>query len=113
LVIRGHPNPEPIHQPPAQPAAERGDGESGQREQAHPDRRRRVIEELSVAETGQLLGIEAATVKTRVHRARRLLQRGLTDELATALQGAFAFDGARCDRLVAQVFERLSCAGGA
>ena len=73
----------------------------------------REIEELSLAETGQLLGIETATVKTRVHRARRLLQRNLTEELATALQGAFAFDGERCDRLVARVFERLRDGDGA
>lgn len=67
----------------------------------------REVEGLSVAETGQLLGIEEATVKTRVHRARRLLQRDLTGEMAEALQGTFAFDGERCDRMVARVFKRL------
>src|SRR5687768_1459810 len=68
----------------------------------------REIEQLSVEETAECLGIEAATVKTRVHRARRLLQQNLTAELSAALPGVFAFDGERCDRLVAAVFQRLN-----
>jgi len=67
----------------------------------------REVEGLSVAETGRLLGIAEATVKTRVHRARRLLQRDLGGGMAAALRGTFAFDGERCDRMVARVFERL------
>lgn len=73
----------------------------------------REIEELSVAETADCLGVEAATVKTRVHRARRLLRKNITAEFSAALTGTFAFDGARCDRLVARVFERLNAPGGA
>lgn len=68
----------------------------------------REIEQMSVEETAQCLGVEPATVKTRVFRARRLLQKNLTAELTAALTGAFAFDGTRCDRLVARVFERLN-----
>ena len=45
----------------------------------------REIAELSVAETAESLGIGEATVKTRVHRARRLLQQQLSDELRTTL----------------------------
>ncbi len=67
----------------------------------------RAVEQMSVAETAACLGIEEATVKTRVHRARRLLQKTITGELSAALTGAFAFDGARCDRLVSAVFRRL------
>lgn len=67
----------------------------------------REVEQMSVAETADCLGIEQATVKTRVHRARQILQRGLTAELSAALSGTFAFDGARCDRVVARVFQRL------
>jgi RNA polymerase sigma-70 factor (ECF subfamily) len=73
----------------------------------------REVEQMSVAETAQCLGIEPATVKTRVHRARQLLQKGLTDELAAAMTGVFAFDGARCDRLVDRVFQRLQALGAA
>jgi RNA polymerase sigma-70 factor (ECF subfamily) len=43
-----------------------------------------------------------------MHRARRLLQRGLSSDLSTALTGVFNFDGERCDRLVAGVFNRLN-----
>ena len=68
----------------------------------------REVEQMSLAETAQCLGIEEATVKTRVHRARRLLQKDLTGELAGALTGAYHFDGARCDRLVAGVFARIN-----
>jgi RNA polymerase sigma-70 factor (ECF subfamily) len=71
----------------------------------------REVEQMSVAETAACLGIDPTTVKTRVHRARRLLQQGLSQELAAALPGAFAFDGQRCDRLVAGVFRRLNALG--
>ena len=71
----------------------------------------REVERMSVADTARCLGIEEATVKTRVHRARRLLQRDLTAELAGALTGAYAFDGARCDRVVASVVKRLNDLG--
>jgi RNA polymerase sigma-70 factor, ECF subfamily len=68
----------------------------------------REIEQMSVADTAQVLGIEEATVKTRVHRARRLLQRELSGELSAALIGAFDFDGERCDRVVANVIARIN-----
>lgn len=71
----------------------------------------REVEQLSVAETAACLGIDATTVKTRVHRARRLLQKGLSQELIAALPGAFAFDGERCERLVVGVFRRLNVLG--
>jgi RNA polymerase sigma-70 factor (ECF subfamily) len=64
----------------------------------------REVEQMSVADTAACLGIEEATVKTRVHRARRLLQKDVTGELSAALAGVYAFDGARCDRLVERVF---------
>lgn len=68
----------------------------------------REVEQMSVAETAACLGVEPATVKTRVHRARQLLRNNLTAELTAALSGAFAFDGERCDRLVNQAIQRLS-----
>lgn len=71
----------------------------------------REVEQMSVAETATCLGIEEGAVKTRVHRARRLMQRNLRDELAAVLTGAFDFDGARCDRLVAGVIRRISTGG--
>jgi RNA polymerase sigma-70 factor (ECF subfamily) len=68
----------------------------------------REVEQLSIADTAKCLGIEDGTVKTRVHRARRLLQRDLSSELRSALTGAFDFDGERCDRVVAKVIERIN-----
>ncbi len=67
----------------------------------------REIEELSVEETASLLGLPEATVKTRLHRARRLLRQALEDQLAPALEGAFPFDGMRCTRTADRVLERL------
>lgn len=69
----------------------------------------REIERLSTAETAQALSIEEVTVKTRVHRARRLLQQQLTTELQAALGGIYRFGGERCDRIIAGVFSRLGC----
>ncbi len=71
----------------------------------------REIEQISVADTARCLGIEEATVKTRVHRARRLLQRNLTAELTSALSGVFGFAGARCDEIVTTVMRRIGQGG--
>lgn len=68
----------------------------------------REVEQFSVAEAAACLGIEPATVKTRVHRARKLVQRTLSAELSAVLADAYAFDGARCDRLVERVFKRIA-----
>jgi RNA polymerase sigma-70 factor (ECF subfamily) len=67
----------------------------------------REVEQMSVADTAACLGIEEATVKTRVHRARRLLQQDLTGELSSALTGVYGFEGERCDRLVACVLAAI------
>lgn len=67
----------------------------------------RDVEELSTAETAAQLGVKEATVKTRLHRARRLLRSSLDTDIATALTGAFPFAGARCARMAEQVAERL------
>ena len=67
----------------------------------------RALEELSVEETAAILGIPEATVRTRFFRARSLLRHAFEQEVDTALQDAFAFDGERCDRIVAAVLDRL------
>jgi RNA polymerase sigma-70 factor (ECF subfamily) len=67
----------------------------------------RAVEELSVEETADLLDIPAATVRTRFFRARSLLREALARDVDAALDEAFAFDGARCDRIVAAVLQRL------
>jgi RNA polymerase sigma-70 factor (ECF subfamily) len=70
----------------------------------------RAIEELSVEETAACLGIAEATVRSRFFRARSLLRESLEHTFDLALQGSFAFAGARCDRVVAAVLKRLAAA---
>ncbi len=65
------------------------------------------IEEMSVAETAACLYVEPATVKTRYHRARKILQQHLSSLVDTTAAEVFPFDGERCDRIVAGVFRRL------
>jgi RNA polymerase sigma-70 factor, ECF subfamily len=67
----------------------------------------RDVEGVSVEETAAFLGVRLATVKTRLHRARRLLRRALDAQLATALVDAFPFDGAHCARMTDAVLHRL------
>lgn len=68
----------------------------------------RDVEECSIEETASALAIRPETVKTRLHRARRLLRNALHDNLATALNDAFPFLGPRCDRMTETVLARLS-----
>jgi RNA polymerase sigma-70 factor (ECF subfamily) len=68
----------------------------------------REVEECSVEETARALALRPETVKTRLHRARRLLRKSLDARLASAMSGAFPFLGARCDRITAAVLQRLA-----
>ena len=70
----------------------------------------RVIEGLSVEETAELLGLPPATVKTRLHRARKLIRARLEERIGPVLVDAFPFAGARCDRLTEAVLEKLGLA---
>ena len=63
----------------------------------------REIEELSVDEVAESLGILPATVKTRHLRARRRLQQDLAPEVKSALDGSFPFAGADCEAMTARV----------
>jgi RNA polymerase sigma-70 factor, ECF subfamily len=67
----------------------------------------RDIEDMSVEETAGFLGLRPATVKTRLHRARRLLRKTLEDRLGATLTEAFPFDGMRCGRMTNAVLQRL------
>ncbi|MGH8504440.1 MAG: RNA polymerase sigma factor [Stenotrophobium sp.] len=67
----------------------------------------RAVEELNVEEAAQCLGIPAATVRTRYFRAKGLLREALAREIDFSLEDAFAFAGARCDRIVAGTLKRL------
>lgn len=67
----------------------------------------REVEGLGTEETAAVLEIPAATVKTRLFRARRLLQQALAPELSSVLTGTFPFAGADCAALTQRVLERL------
>ena len=67
----------------------------------------RDVEEMSTAETAECLGISEEAVKTRLHRARALLREELYVRIGTASVESFQFAGARCDRVVSAVFERI------
>jgi RNA polymerase sigma-70 factor, ECF subfamily len=68
----------------------------------------RGVEQLSVAESAELLGIKEATVKTRFHRARTLLRHALEKRLDELAPGTYNFDGQRCDAIVAGVLAKLA-----
>lgn len=70
----------------------------------------RAIEGMSIGETAILLGIKPETVKTRLHRARRLVQEQLNKQIGPLLLDAFPFAGRRCERLTERVIRRLGLA---
>jgi RNA polymerase sigma factor (sigma-70 family) len=67
----------------------------------------RSVEELSVEETAQTLGIPEATVRSRYFRAKGLLREALAQEVDLAERDVFEFGGQHCDRIVARVMERI------
>ena len=70
----------------------------------------RGVEEMTVEETAHVLGIPEATVRTRFFRARAALREAIAREMDVSVDQAFGFDGARCDRLVRGVMEKLAAA---
>jgi RNA polymerase sigma-70 factor (ECF subfamily) len=71
----------------------------------------RSVEELSVAETAEALGIPEETVRVRHFRAKGMLREALAREIDLAEGDLFEFGGVHCDRVVANVVERLSSLG--
>jgi RNA polymerase sigma-70 factor, ECF subfamily len=67
----------------------------------------RVIEGMSVEETAALLDLEPKTVKTRLHRARKLLRKHIEKQIGPMFLDAFPFAGARCERMTTAVLQRL------
>jgi RNA polymerase sigma-70 factor, ECF subfamily len=70
----------------------------------------RAVEGLDVRETAESLGINAATVRTRLFRAQRLLRGELSRRLQTESSSVFDFGAERCNVVVATVFTRLAAA---
>jgi RNA polymerase sigma-70 factor, ECF subfamily len=68
----------------------------------------RVLEEMSVEETAILLDLKPETVKTRLHRARRLLRQAIERRIGPVMMNAFPFDGWRCERMTGAVLKKLA-----
>ncbi len=68
----------------------------------------RDIEGMSVEETAEFTGLQPATVKTRLHRARAILREELDGTLSLALQDTFPFGGSRCERIRMTVIARIA-----
>ena len=71
----------------------------------------REIEECSVEETAESLGILPATVKTRLHRARKLIRSSMEARAAASLRDAFHFQGLRCARITERVIDTVKARG--
>jgi RNA polymerase sigma-70 factor (ECF subfamily) len=75
----------------------------------------RMVEQLSIKETACSLGLREETVKTRLHRATKLMRDQLQATLASALTDTFPFQDPRCatftDALLARLVEGSEPAG--
>jgi RNA polymerase sigma-70 factor (ECF subfamily) len=71
----------------------------------------RMVEQLSVKETAASLGIREETVRTRLHRAKKLMREQLQTTLASALTDAFPFQDPRCADFTDALLARLAECG--
>jgi RNA polymerase sigma-70 factor (ECF subfamily) len=62
---------------------------------------------MSTAETADALDISEESVKTRLHRARAALRKGLSTHASMEARQAFAFHATRCDHVVKNVFDKI------
>ncbi len=67
----------------------------------------RAVEQCSTSDTAEILEIEEATVKTRFHRARRLIRQRLLACSEMAGVSVHEFAGHRCDTIVNNVMTAL------
>lgn len=65
------------------------------------------VDQMSAKDAAKALGIRPVTVRVRYMRARRMLRSSLTKQLNIDSATAFSFAGARCDRIVEGVMDRL------
>ncbi len=72
----------------------------------------RVVQGLSTRETAASLGMSESNVKVTLFRARPKLAAAIDASNVEDVRRALAFDGERCDRLVASVFRRLDSGDG-
>jgi RNA polymerase sigma-70 factor, ECF subfamily len=67
----------------------------------------RDVEEASVEETANILGIKPETVRTRHHRARVMLRESLGGQITSMIKDVFPFERPRCDALVRRLLSEV------
>lgn len=67
----------------------------------------RDVEGMSTSEAAELLDASEESVRIRLHRARAMLRKQLHAQTGASTSAAFEFAGARCDRIVSAVLERI------
>ena len=67
----------------------------------------RDVEGLSTEETAEQLTIKPETVKTRLHRARRMLRAVLEEQMRGSFAELYPFDGAHCAHMADRVIAKL------
>lgn len=72
----------------------------------------RDVHGLSIEETASQLALKPETVRTRLHRARKMLRLAIEARLAGAFSSLFPFDGARCANMADRVLNELRSAPG-
>jgi RNA polymerase sigma-70 factor (ECF subfamily) len=65
----------------------------------------RDVLELDTAETAACLGLSEEAVRVRLHRARAAVAAALTER---TIDSVYSFDGARCDRVTANVMAAIA-----
>lgn len=68
----------------------------------------REVEEMSVADTAETLGVSEGVIKTRLHRAHAMLRKELLQRAQGRATDLYQFHAVRCDRVVKAVFERIA-----
>jgi RNA polymerase sigma-70 factor, ECF subfamily len=68
----------------------------------------RMVEQLSVEETASSLGLREETVKTRLHRAKKLMRAQLATKLGSAFTDTFPFQDPRCATFTDTLLARLT-----
>ncbi len=67
----------------------------------------RDVEGLNTEEVAAQLSLKEETVKTRLHRARRVLRKSIEERMAGSFAEIYPFDGARCVDMADRVIARL------
>ena len=68
----------------------------------------RDVEEMNTTDAAYALDISEENVKVRLHRARALLRKSLFAHAGKERREVMHFDAVRCDRVVKNVFARIS-----